>query len=231
MDLLIALPTLITLSTIDRINNKNFELYGGSKKKKPKPKPKPKPATKPAAKPPAAKPAAKPTDKPKGDKPPAAKPADKPKEDKPPAAKPPGDKPAAAKPAGDKPAGDKPAGDKPAGDKPAGDKPAGDKPAGASPSPNTGGPSNVSCRAKRRCAHLKPGGPGASGTPGASGDGSGPTNVIYVHKKSWGSSFPSFSGMSGQLSPETTNPVQYILLAVTHIVTSMILYNLMSFLF
>ena len=221
MDLLIALPTLITLSTIDRINNKNFELYGGSKKKKSKPKPKakPKPAAKPAAKPPA-KPADKPADKPKGDKPPA-KPADKPKGDKPPAAKPPGDK----------PKGDKPPGDKPAGDKPAGDKPAGDKPAGASPSPNTGGPSNVSCRAKRRCAHLKPGGPGASGTPGASGDGSGPTNVIYVHKKSWGSSFPSFSGMSGELSSETTNPVQYILLAVTHIVTSMILYNLMSFLF
>ena len=212
MDLLIALPTLITLSTIDRINNKNFELYGGSKKKKAKPKPKPKPAAKPPAAKPAAKPPAKPADKPKGDKPPA---------------KPAGDKPP-AKPAGDKPA---PAGDKPA---PAGDKPPAAKPAGASPSPNTGGPSNVSCRAKRRCAHLKPGGSGASGTPGtpgASGDGSGPTNVIYVHKKSWGSSFPSFSGMSGQLSPETTNPVQYILLAVTHIVTSMILYNLMSFLF
>ena len=215
MDLLIALPTLITLSTIDRINNKNFELYGGSKKKKAKPKPKPKPAAKPAAKPPAAKPPAKPAAKP-ADKP-AAKPADKPKGDKPP-----------AKPA-DKPPGDKPPGDKPPGDKPAGDKPASDKP--ASPSPNTGGPSNVSCRAKRRCAHLKPGGPGASGTPGASGDESGPTNVIYVHKKSWGSSFPSFSGMSGELSSETTNPVQYILLAVTHIVTSMILYNLMSFLF
>ena len=208
MDLLIALPTLITLSTIDRINNKNFELYGGSKKKKPKAKPKSKPAAKPPAKP-AAKPPAKPADKPKGDKSPA-KPADKPKGDKPPAAKPPGDKPPS-----DKPKGDKPPGDKPAGDKPAGDKPAGDKPAGASPSPNTGGPSNVSCRAKRRCAHLKPGGPGASGTPGASGDGSGPTNVIYVHKKSWGSSFPSFSGMSGELSSETTNPVQYILLAVT----------------
>ena len=228
MDLLIALPTLITLSTIDRINNKNFELYGGSKKKKPKPKPKP--AAKPAAKPPAAKPAAKPADKP------AAKPAAKPAGDKSPA-KPAGDKPPAAKPSGDKPPA-KPAGDKPApaGDKPApaGDKPAPAKPTGASPSPNTGGPSNVSCRAKRRCAHLKPGGSGASGTPGtpgASGDGSGPTNVIYVHKKSWGSSFPSFSGMSGELSSETTNPVQYILLAVTHIVTSMILYNLMSFLF
>ena len=229
MDILIGIPTLITLSTIDRINNKNFELYGGSKKKKPKAKPKSKPAAKPPAKP-AAKPPAKPADKPKGDKSPA-KPADKPKGDKPPAAKPPGDKPPGDKPKGDKPPGDKPAGDKPAGDKPAGDKPAGDKPAGASPSPNTGGPSNVSCRAKRRCAHLKQGGPGASGTPGASGDGSGPTNVIYVHKKSWGSSFPSFSGMSGELSSETTNPVQYILLAVTHIVTSMILYNLMSFLF
>ena len=33
MDLLIGLPTLITLSTIDKINNKKFKLYGGSKKR------------------------------------------------------------------------------------------------------------------------------------------------------------------------------------------------------
>ena len=126
------------------------------------------------------------------------------------------------KPPAVKPSSDKPASDKPATDKPASDKPASDKPASTSPSTNTNNSNKVSCRAKRRCGHLK---------QGASGDQSGPTNVIYVHKKPWGSSFPSFSGMSGQLSPETTNPVQYILLAVTHIVTSIVLYNLMSFLF
>ena len=180
MDLLIGLPTLITLSTIDKINNKKFKLYGGSKKKKPS-------ANKSSSKPPPVKSDSKPTTVKSDSKPPAVKPSS----------------------------------DKPASDKSASDKPASDKPA-STPNTNTNNSNKVSCRAKRRCGHLK---------QGASGDQSGPTNVIYVHKKPWGSSFPSFSGMSGQLSPETTNPVQYILLAVTHIVTSIVLYNLMSFLF
>ena len=200
MDLLIGLPTLITLSTIDKINNKKFKLYGGSKKRKPS-------ANKSSSKPPPVKSDSKPTTVKSDSKPTTVKSDSKPttvKSDS---------KPPAVKPSSDKPASDKPASDKPASDKPASDKPASDKPA-STPNTNTNNSNKVSCRAKRRCGHLK---------QGASGDQSGPTNVIYVHKKPWGSSFPSFSGMSGQLSPETTNPVQYILLAVTHIVTSMVL--------